>query len=294
MNLFSISQLSQFCGIKPHTIRIWEKRYNALTPTRSTGNTRYYDNTQLRRLLNIVSLVECGYKLPQVCAMTDKKLFALVDEINGNTAIDESANYFVSQLIEAGMAFSEEHFEKIFSHCLIRFGLKDAYIKVIYPMLTRIGILWSRDHLVAAHEHFISNLLRQKLFTAVNSMPPPTNPAATWLLFLPENEFHEIGLLVANYLIRLSGSKVIYLGANVPFQSLTVAVQQTKPQHLLLFMVHNDSPGHLNEYCDQLVKIFNGDIYLAAAEKLLENLKASKRLHLLHNIQPLEQKLFSV
>jgi len=294
MNLFSISQLSQFSGIKPHTIRIWEKRYNALTPTRSTGNTRYYDNSQLRRLLNIVSLSECGYKLTDICAMTDKKLFALVDEINKNASPNESADYFVSQLIGAGMGFNEEYFEKIFSHCLIRFGLKDNYVRVIYPMLLRIGIMWSTDHLGAAHEHFISNLLRQKLFTAINSLPPPTSSADNWLLFLPENEFHEIGLLLANYLIRLSGRKVIYLGTNVPFQSITSAVEQIKPDNLLLFMVHNDVPENLKNYFNQLVKIFNGQIYLAANEKLTTQFKSNKKIHLLQNISVLEQRLFVV
>jgi len=294
MNLFSISQLSQFSGIKPHTIRIWEKRYNALTPNRSTGNTRYYDNCQLRRLLNIVSLRERGYKLADLCAMTDKSLFALVDEINKDTSQNESSGYFISQLTGAGMGFNEEHFEKIFSHLLIRFGLKDAYTTVIYPMLSRIGILWSTDHSAAAHEHFISNLLRQKLFTAINSLPPPASSRDTWLLFLPENEFHEIGLLFANYLIRLSGKKVIYLGPNVPFQSIAIAVQETKVDNLFFFMVHNDMPGNLKNYCNQLVKMFNGQIYLAASEKLITHLKNIKKIRLLQNIASLEEKLFGV
>jgi DNA-binding transcriptional MerR regulator len=293
MNLFSISQLSQFSGIKPHTIRIWEKRYNALNPNRSTGNTRYYDNAQLRRLLNIVSLTECGYKLADICAMTDKKLFALVDEIK-NVSQNESAEYFVSQLIAAGMGFNEEHFEKIFSHCLVRFGMKDAYIQVIYPMLSRVGILWSTDHMAAAHEHFISNLLRQKLFTAINSLPPPTSSQGIWLLFLPEDEFHEIGLLLANYLIRLSGRKVIYLGSNVPLQSVTIVIQQTKPENLLLFIVHNQLSEDLKHYFNQLVKIFNGQIYLAGNEKLITHLKTFKKIQPLKDIKSLEQELFVV
>jgi len=293
MNLFSISQLSQFSGVKPHTIRIWEKRYNALNPNRSTGNTRYYDNSQLRRLLNIVSLTECGYKLPEICAMTDKKLFGLIEEINKNSSQNETTNYFVTQLIGAGMSFNEEHFEKIFAHCLIRFGIKAAYINVIYPMLLRIGMLWSTDHMAAAHEHFISNLLRQKLFTAINSLPPATTPE-TWVLFLPENEFHEIGLLLANYLIRLAGKKVIYLGSNVPFQSLTTTIQQTRPDNLLLFIVHNELPEELRKYCDHLVKTFSGKIYLAGSEKLLPYLKQYKKIQFLPGIEALEQKIYFV
>ena len=161
-------------------------------------------------------------------------------------------------------------------------------------MLSRIGILWSTDHLAAAHEHFIVKLLRQKLFTAINSLPPPTSSPDTWLLLLPENEFHEIGLLLGNYLIRLSGRKVIYLGTNVPFESITVAVQQTKPDNLLLFIVHNELPEGLKSYCNQLVKIFNGQIYLAVNKKLITHLKTIKKIQLLQNIQSLEQKLFFV
>ena len=291
MNLFSISEIARFSGLKPHTIRIWEKRYNALNPGRSTGNTRYYDNSQLRRLLNIVSLTECGYKLPDICAMTDKKLFSVINEINETTSQNESTNYFIHQLIEAGMSFSEQHFEKIFSHCLIRFGIKNAYIQVIYPMLSRIGVLWSIDDIAPANEHFISNLLRQKLFTAINSLPPPTL-ADTWLLFLPEDEFHEIGLLLANYLIRLSGKKVIYLGSNVPLQSIAVVTEQTKPDNLLLFVVRHDLPAHLKKYCNKLVKTFTGQaIYVAGNEKLIAHLKPYKKIKLLTDIKSLEEKL---
>lgn len=294
MNVFSISQLAQFSGLKPHTIRIWEKRYHALNPNRSPGNTRYYDNSQLRRLLNIVTLSECGYKLAEICAMTDKKLFEMVDETIKNTSQNQSTDYFISQLIGAGMGFNEEHFEKIFSHCLIRFGIKGAYIKVIYPLLSRMGLLWTTDDLAAANEHFVTNLLRQKLFTAINSLPPPTSSSDGWLLFLPENEFHEIGLLVANYLIRLSGRKVIYLGSNVPFESITIAIQQTKPGNLLLFIVHNEPPEAVKKYCDQLLQSFSGQIYLSANEKLITPLKTFKKIKLLPTVESLETKLFSV
>ena len=114
MNLFSISQLSRYSGIKPHTIRAWEQRYNALKPVRSEGNTRYYDNSQLRRLLNIVSLADSEHKLSELCEMPDKRLFHLVNERVQDT-IDRTGReeYFISQMIAAGMSYDEQHFEKI-------------------------------------------------------------------------------------------------------------------------------------------------------------------------------------
>src|SRR5437868_2924981 len=114
MDLFTISQLQQFSGIKAHTIRVWEQRYDALNPTRSEGNTRYYDNLQLRRLLNIVSLMEYDYKVSELCSMTDQMLFKLLENKLNDPLIKEGSNeYFVSQLIAAATSFDEVHFEKI-------------------------------------------------------------------------------------------------------------------------------------------------------------------------------------
>ena len=244
MNLFSISQLAQYSGIKPHTIRMWEKRYHALKPNRTEGNTRYYDNMQLRRLLNIVSLLDEGHKVSKLCAMPDQQLFALIDE--KSSTVQHVSSYYISQLIAAAMSYDEQYFSNTFSHCLLRYGMKETYLQVVYPMLIRIGLMWLSDTMPAPHEHFISNLLRQKLFTAIDALAPPKKAFSTWLLFLPENEFHEIGLLFAAYLIRISGDKVIYLGSNVPEHSLGAAINDIMPDYLLLFLVHHDLPSDVH------------------------------------------------
>lgn len=278
MNLFSISDLQQFSGIKAHTIRIWEQRYNALTPFRSEGNTRHYSNEQLRRLLNIVSLMESDFKVSELCAMPDEKLFDLVEAKQNNWLHDDSEAYFVSQLISAAISFNEVHFEKVFSNCLLRMGLIDTYTKVIYPMLNRVGIMWSTGKFSPAYEHFSSNLIRQKLFSAIDSLPPAKTVENSWLLFLPENEFHEIGLLFSNFLIRQAGVKVVYLGTDVPFETLIDAVEKTSPAHLLFFLVHYDTVENAQKYIGDLKKSF-GDIkiHLSGNEKLISQLQLEKR-----------------
>ncbi len=291
MNQFSISQLAQFSGIKPHTIRMWEQRYNALTPNRTEGNTRYYDNSQLRRLLNLVSLSNADYKISEISVMTDKKLFKLVEEFQDKTDIKPANEYFISQLIASGMSYDEQRFDKIFSHCLLRYGMKDIYLSVIYPVLVRMGIMWAGDTLPPAHEHFISNLFRQKLFTAIDSLPPPKTGLDSWLLFLPEDEFHEMGLLFAHYLIRLSGKKVIYLGSNIPEQSLTDAVKGTAARNLLLFLVHNDSSAVVQEYLNGLSSRFTGKNIFVAANHFKDHPKTKKGIHWLRSVEDLEQKL---
>lgn len=291
MELFSISQLSRFSGIKAHTIRIWEQRYNALQPNRSEGNTRYYDNSQLRRLLNIVSLMETDHKVSELCSMPDKKLFKLTNDLlQARVSKDETTEYFISQLIAAGMSYDEPHFKKIFSHSVLRYGIKEAYTKVLYPMLVRIGLMWAGDTIPPAQEHFISNIIRQKLFTAIDSLPPPKSSSGSWILFLPENEFHEIGLLVANYIIRLYGKKVIYLGGDVPFQSLIGAVADTAPQNLLLFMVHNDLPEEVENYLTRLSNTFTSKKIFVAGNQKTSGIEA-KKINLLRSVEDLEQIL---
>jgi len=293
MNLFTISQLSNFSGIKPHTIRIWEQRYNALSPGRSEGNTRYYDNDQLRRLLNIVSLVQENYKISEISAMSDKKLFELLEQqMRPSEKGIDTREYFILQLIAAGMNLDEINFDKLISHCLVRYGVEESYLKVIYPMLKRIGLMWTTNLIPPAAEHFISNIIRQKLFTLIDSLPASKDKKNSWLLFLPENEFHEIGLLFSHYLIRNEGFQSVYLGSNVPLQSVVDAAAIANPDNLLLFLTHNDSKEALGEYMNDLGRRFkNKNIKIAADAKQLHSIKLNKNFEVLSSMESLQLEL---
>lgn len=292
MDQFSISQLSQYSGIKPHTIRIWEKRYNALIPHRSEGNTRYYDGAQLRRLLNIVGLLATGNKISKLCSLSDEELFRMRMDYEKEAGVNNDYQYFINQLVAAGMSYDEFNFEKAFSHCLLRFGLEKTYIEVIYPLLVRIGLMWTVDDIPPSQEHFISNLLRQKMFTAIDSMPPVTGTKENWLLFLPEDEFHEVGLLFSNYLLRSRGRNVIYLGANVPLASVKHSINELQIEKLLLFMVHRNLPEVTESYLDALGQLA-GDrkIFIAGGGIDQEILKGTKNQVRLSAVEDLEREL---
>lgn len=291
MTLYSISQLSQFSGIKPHTIRMWEQRYNALKPIRSGGNTRYYDSTQLRRLLNIVSLLDMEFKVSELCSMPDEKLFKLVEEYSHNFEEHEPLEYYISQLIAAGMDYDEHHFEKILSHCFLKYGIQITYQRIIHPTVVRVGVYWTSNNIPPAQEHFITNLFRQKLSMGIDSLPP-AEKEESWLLYLPEGEFHEIGLLYAHYLIKLSGRKVIYLGANLPLTSVIDAVKDTNVENLLFFMVHYDQPEQVSEYLDELYTEFKEkEIFLAGNNKLIDQLNLKENFRFLKDVEALEEIL---
>lgn len=292
MNQFSISQLSQFSGIKPHTIRIWEQRYNALQPQRSDGNTRYYDGTQLRRLLNIVSLSKSRFKVSQLCAMTNDDLFSLVEEYFITAEEQSNYDYFVTRLVSTAVNYDETGFNNLFSHCLLRFGLNETYKKIIYPMLTRVGLMWTSNKMPPSREHYITNLVRQKLFTSIDAMTNDGDESEKWVLFLPEDEFHEIGLLFSGYLLKSRGKKVIYLGANVPLSSIEDCMKDTGAKHLLLFLVHRDLPENITKFLEELAAV--GDdlkIFIACNRELTEGISDKGNFKWLHTADELEKEI---
>jgi len=290
VNKFSISELEQFSGVKAHTIRVWEQRYKAFKPMRSEGNTRYYDGLQLRRLLNIVSLMDNEFKVSALCTMSDEALNGLLEtQYLENISSDYTTEFLISQCLSAAINFNEEKFDKLFSNALLRFGIKDAYVKIIHPLLIRIGIMWTKDFLPLAQEYFITNLIKQKLYAAIDFLPPPSHPEKTWLLFLMEDELHEIGLLFAHYLIRKAGHKVIYLGSNVPFNAVESVVQKTKPLSLLFFMVRKNDTANDLKKINRMKKIFPSQtIYMASDTSRLSDVHDSKNFIRLYSIEDLE------
>lgn len=290
MDLFSISQLSRFSGIKPHTIRIWEQRYDALKPFRSEGNTRYYDNTQLRRLLNIVSLQDMGYKVSELAKMGDKAMFRLIEEQEHEQP--GKNEFFISQIIAAGMAYDEITFNKYYAASLKTYGDKDLYIHIIYPVLKRIGVMWASDRIALSYEHFITHLIRKKIIAATEELDLPKKDAETWMLFLPEDEYHEMGLLFSAYLLQLAGKKVIYIGASVPFDSLKPISRQSGATKLLSFFVVRQTDEAYEKYTHGLHEIFPGKkIYIASDPELIQPGTQIKNLKWLHTVEALCEEI---
>ncbi|WP_166437182.1 MerR family transcriptional regulator [Niastella caeni] len=296
MNSFSVSKLQQFSGIKAHTIRIWEQRYNALQPDRSEGNTRYYNGEQLRRLLNIVSLLNTDKRISELCSMSDEQLNQLVKKhMTPAKGPAPEYEFYVSQIIAAALEYDEISFDKVFSNAMLRYGLRHAYIHIIYPSLQRLSLMWSTCVLAPAQEHFITGLFRQKFLTATDALPVPHSAAAAkdaWVLYLPEDDFHEMGLLLANYLLRQAGKKVIYLGANVPFDSLIDAVNIINPAHLLFFLVNKNEADQNEELLKNTCRQFHFlKVYAACDKAQVNGFRKPKNLTLLHAVEDLDNVL---
>ncbi len=293
MNLFTISDLQRYTGVNVHSIRAWEKRYNALTPHRTKGNTRYYDAHQLRRLLNIVSLMEDNYKISDLCSMPDIKLTTLLkNKLESDKTKIDGDEFLVSQLVSASIGFDDYLFEKIFHRATAQYGLEHAYLKVIYPAVQRLGILWSMEGLSVAQEHFATHLIKQKIISTIDILPNNFQSEHTWLLFLPEGEFHEIGLLMANYLIRNAGQRSIYLGANVPFDTVKNTIDLVKPTRILSFLVVKDDIERDQKFVDSLAKSFTSqEIFIAADAARSTQIKKYKNVSMLNTMDGLQDNL---
>lgn len=271
---YSISDLEQLSGIHSHTIRIWEQRYNALSPTRTEGNTRLYDDKQLRKLLNIVSLNKSGLKISKICSLSDEAIETLLDEQLTDPSIDEEAEYYISKLIGYGLSFDEPHFNHLIDEGINKLGLSGCYRKIMYPLLVRLGLMWRKDDICPAHEHFLSNIIRQKIFTHINHLPEAPSSAARWLLFLPEDEDHDIGLLFANYMLRMHHHQVIFLGSKVPLDSIKRVFASLNVDQVLFFMIKSRSASVAQKYIGQLSEICtSAQIHLAGNGQVISKLQ---------------------
>ncbi|QKZ15655.1 MerR family transcriptional regulator [Spirosoma sp. KUDC1026] len=254
MSTYSIKDLEQLSGIKAHTLRIWEQRYNILAPKRTDTNIRTYDDQDLKLVLNISLLKDHGYKISEIAKLSVEELYREVIKFSTSqlTYPDQ-----IHALTIAMIDLDEERFEKIISTNTVQFGFENTMNNIVYPFMSRIGMLWVTGSVGPAQEHFITNLIRQKIIAAIDGQLGRRKPdSKKYLLFLPEGELHEISLLFANYIIRARQNQVIYLGQSLPFDELVLAYTIHKPDYLVTAITSAPANHEVQPYVDRLAKNF--------------------------------------
>lgn len=240
MSSYSIKDLERISSMKAHTIRMWEQRYGLLEPERTDTNIRFYNDDQVKKLLNVCTLLDRGMKISHIGKLSKSEMAVEIDKIiNESFQGDVHVEAIINQALIAITTYNVVMFNELFANAVKRLGLKKTYLKILYPLLVRTGLMWVKDDLLPSQEHFLSNLIRQKLFSAIDALPLAENPDQKWILFLNEEEDHEIGLLFAYYLIKQLGKDVIYLGARVPFRDLSAVISNCRPTHTYSFFTSN-------------------------------------------------------
>ena len=274
MARYSISDLEQLSGVKAHTIRIWEQRYNLLSPSRTTTNIRTYGEADLRRLLNVAALCARGQRISQVVRLSEEECqvaaMALCNEVKPADCARLNA------MLGATLDLDEPRLHRLFDEAVGDLGPEDALLRLGYPLLQRLSVSWKEGSLSVAQERLVAQLLRQELMASADALPliPLSQAdAPRWLLFLPEGEWHELALLFMNYALRARGQQVLYLGPNLSMPDVVAAAQSFRPSVLatVLTMVParnqvGSYAAELRHHCPEATLLLFGSLAVQAAE----------------------------
>ena len=251
MTKYSIEQFSQITGLSKFVLRTWENRYGYLKAQRTDSKIRFYTDDLLVRALNTNYLLDNGIKISAISKMSDDDLVSKVEDIKMPDNKNSNEQYYITKFIESALEYDSVLFHQIYKDGFEEFGFVDFYKNVLLPTFSKIGIFWLTNRIAPSQEHFLSELIRQKILSSVDKHSDNTELKSTWLLFLPENEFHDIGLLFAKFLLVFYKCEVIYLGTNVPYGSLQQITEKKNIDNILFFSVSNQSKSNLNFTCDK-------------------------------------------
>lgn len=261
MGQYSIKELERLSGIKAHTIRIWEKRHNIIQPQRTETNIRYYSDEDLKKIINVSLLNTHGIKISKIAEMSFEEISRMILDMS---EAKNDASLYIDQLVVAMVDMEEERFEKTLNTVIQHIGFQECVTQIIYPFMEKIGVLWQTKKINPAQEHFISNLVRQKLIVSIAALPIHSKKIKSAILFLPEGDLHEIGLLFYHYITRSKGFKTYYLGQSVPYEDLKMVYQIHRPTILITSFISAPSPKQLENYIHSLSQDFPEATILAS------------------------------
>ncbi|MCM5663904.1 MerR family transcriptional regulator [Galbibacter mesophilus] len=292
---FSIKDLENLSGIKAHTIRIWEKRYGLLSPNRTETNIRYYCIKNLQKLLNITALYNSGYKISKIAKLPEEDIPFLVREIIAKT---NSNSHSISEMKMAMMNFDQQLFYTTYNNLLAEKSFREVFFNVFVLLLNDIGVLWQTDTITPAHEHFISHLVKQKILINIERLQQslPTNSTRSFVLFLPDNEIHEIGLLYMNYEILLRGYKSIYLGQTLPLDSLENVALLEENITFVSYFTTTPATEEVEPYIQNFNTLLNAnknhELWILGQQvKNLELSSEYNNIHIFHDLKEATERL---
>ncbi|MBL7811213.1 MAG: MerR family transcriptional regulator [Bacteroidetes bacterium] len=266
---YFIKDVENVTGIKAFTLRMWEQRYGLLQPKRTDTNIRYYEEEDVRLLMNVSILNSHGYKISQIARMSREEIQRMTLSISETSSRYDSQ---VQALTGAMLQFDEREFNKTLSINILKLGLEETIARIVFPFMSHVGILWVSGTIHVAHEHFITNLIRQRLYVAIDQLPhPPNSGNKRYLLFVPSGENHDISLLFAWYILRSRGQRVIYLGVSIPLEDLQKIMQLHKPDEIFTAFTVNNPAIPVQVYIQTLHRNFPETPVLLTGSQVLRN-----------------------
>ena len=262
---YRIKDLESLTGIKAHTIRMWEKRYGLLSPCRTTTNLRTYTDEDLQTILMVSVLNNSGIKISHIAEMTTDERTTRIQKYQKQSLEHSSIEQFILSLLR----LDEEIFSSTFNDLLIEHGLEHTFSNFIIPFLDRIGVMWLVGTINPAQEHFISHLIRQKIIVAIDNLDSHIQrDAKRVVLYLPEHEWHELGLLFYHYILKKQGWKIFYLGQSVPIDALKQITCQVKPDLIVSSWVVSVEEKIVQGHLSELRSFYQGDLAIGGQQMI--------------------------
>ena len=290
MGRYSIKDLEKLSGIKAHTIRIWEKRYKLVTPQRTSTNIRFYSDDDLKRILNVSLLNHNGYKISRIAKLSEEEINQKVEE---HTIIDNNFQFHIDRLIVSMVDMEEDEFEKCLDECILTYGLEQTMIDILYPFFSKVGTLWMTGSINPGQEHLISNIVRSKLILAIDRKSKSVTYKEEVALFvLPENEWHELGLLFHQFIAINCGIRVIYLGQSVPLKTIQSVIKARQVHYIVVSNLSVRDPDRLHVVLTRISEAAKkSKVILIDKSKVALELKDSNSYRIAKNIEEFKKML---
>jgi MerR family transcriptional regulator, light-induced transcriptional regulator len=281
--IYSIKDLEKLSGIKAHTLRIWEQRYGLISPKRTQTNIRYYEDEDLKFVLNIALLNRNGFKISKIAGMTKANI---AEKVASLSEVNFEYGTQLDALTLSMIEMNEFKFDRILSANIRQIGFERAMLEIIYPFLDKLSLLWLTGSIHPVQENFISYLIRQKLIVAIDKTPLLSGPdVKKFLLYLPEGERQELTLLFMHYLVKSRGYQVVYLGQDISLTDLRDAGQILSPDFIFTMITETFGKEPVQRYVDKLADAFpDSRILLSGYQVIAQNVKAPENAVILSSL----------
>jgi len=286
MDKYSIDEFSKITGLNKILIRTWENRYSFVKPHRTSTNIRYYDDSMIVKTLRYSALVDAGFKMSVLTKLGSKQIDSLINDALNNNNNTNKHSLYISKIIESSISFNQLLFHNTYEKCIKNIGIIACYKHVLLEALNRIGILWLNNQISPTQEHFLSELIKTKIYKEIEKIGFKKLSKENWVLFLPKNELHDIGLLFAYLSLKMNGHNVVYLGQNLPHSLLLSLKDKNKIDNILFSIVSNTSKLDLIETTNFLETHFSESKIHAIIN---ENLITEERFQKLSTISSIDK-----
>ncbi len=287
--LYSIKDLENFTQIKAHTLRIWEQRYNLLNPKRTESNIRYYEEADLKKILNVKLLYSNGFKISKIGSFSDEKIIEETKQLIRQTS-EQAENKWINDVILLILEFNGDKITSKFKKELKNSDLMSLYMNKVIPLLRLLGELWQVSTIEIIHEHYFSNIYREFVISQIHKIKLTKKSTAKAVLFLHGTEEHEFSILMYYYLLKKAGYVCYYFGQKTPAEEIEEIQKLLNPEVIVTTFTSQLTKNAFQRIKDVLTRLsLHSKVIISGSQLAKMNADFSENIHYIHTSEELEK-----